>query len=286
VHGPIARMCDVAGNGHHREKVRIIPLHRHARDRISIVARPELMEITQRAVIDAADAEDIGNPKHLIVDGTEDQAAALAGIAPGWDVHRHARPDGQWLGGNKWPYWYLLEIARANTAPGDEALCLEDDLEFATNAIQRMLLLRIPRDVHVMQFFSGFLFRDPKTPPGLWRSPAPVQGCQALKFGRATLDKLCEWKRNPEWQKFNESDVALGLAQQRLALRFANHLPDIVQHVGDVSAVSHGMMAEAGITDGASVDVANQSLAERTSRTYVGPDFDCLRLFARSDLYL
>jgi hypothetical protein len=240
-----------------------------------------------RAVVAAAVAEEIPNPKHIIVDGTEDDASSLAAIAPGWTVHRYERPAGQWLGGNKWPYWRLLEIAAKTTEPGDEALTLEDDLEFAPNALTRMLLLPTPADVAMLQFFSGFVFTQPKMHPGIWRSPASVQGCQAIKFPRATLELLCRWKNeDAEWQKYNESDVALGLAQQRLRLRLAHHLPDVVQHIGDVSAVSHGITVEAGITDELQIDASNHTLAGRTSANYVGAHFDCLRLFARHDLYL
>jgi hypothetical protein len=239
-----------------------------------------------RAVIDAARAEDLENPKHILVDGTADEAATVSELAKGWIVHQYQRPDGQWLGGNKWPYWRLLEIAFDATAVGDEALILEDDLEFPVNALQRMLLLRIPRDVSVVQFFSGFLFRQPETQPGLWRSPAPVQGCQALKYSRSTLQILKAWKNHPEWQKFNESDTALGVAQQRLGLRFANHLPDVVQHIGSVSAVSYGTMKQAGIADDSTdLEICDRSLGGRVSVNYVGKNFDCLRLFARHDVF-
>lgn len=241
-----------------------------------------------RAVVAAASLEAIDNPKHIICDGTFDDVQELRTVTgPDWTIHRYERPPGQWLGGNKWPYWRLLEIAFATSAPGDDALCLEDDLEFPPNSLLRMLLLKIPRDVGVVQFFSGFLFRQPRMHPGLWRSPAPVQGCQALKYSRETLALLVRWKHeDAEWQKYNESDVALGLAQERLRIRFANHLPDVVQHIGDVSAVSHGMLAEAGIDEGQELSVADRTLAERTSVNYVGPHFDCMRLFARNDLYL
>lgn len=241
-----------------------------------------------RAVFAAAELEKTPNPKWLVVDGTTDDVEQLSQIAgPSWGVVRYERPAGQWLGGNKWPYWRMIELAHELTPPGDEALLLEDDLEFAPNALMRMLLLRNPRDVNVVQFFNGFLFRQPKMHPGLWRVPAPVQGCQALKFSRETLELLVRWaKKDDEWQKYNESDVALGLAQERLLLRFASHLPDVVQHIGNVSAVSHGMMAEAGINGAVELATADRSLSERTSVNYVGPHFDCMRLFVRNDFFL
>ncbi len=239
-----------------------------------------------REIVHQAQVEKLDNPKWMVVDGTPEDLVELQALAPAWNICRHDRPIGQWLGGNKWPYWRLLELAKEETRDLDEALLLEDDLTFPINALTRMVTLRNPRDVDVMQFFSGFLFKERQTFPGLWRTPAPVQGCQALKYSAAALARLVDWSKNPEWQKFNESDVALGLAQQRLGLRFANHLPDIVQHAGDVSRVSQGMLVEAGIDDQATKDIASKSLAGRTSATYVGDNFDCMRLFCRHDLFL
>lgn len=240
-----------------------------------------------RAVISAAKEENLPCAKHLIVDGTADEARTVAALAPGWAVLRYDRPDGQWLGGNKWPYWRLLEIANQLTGAGDDALTLEDDLEFAPNSLTRMLLFPVPEDVSVVQFFSGFLFKQAQMPPGLWRTPAPVQGCQALKYSKKALDLLVKWKESDvEWQKFNASDDALGLAQERLRLRFAHHLPDVIQHIGNVSAVAHGMLRQAGIDDKIEADRCDKTLSDRTSANYVGKHFDCLRLFSRHDLYL
>lgn len=239
-----------------------------------------------RAVVAQAEREQLDAKKWLLVDGSVEDAVELQTVAPGWNIFRFDRPAGMWLGGNKWPYWRLLELAEEETNDLDEALILEDDLTFAINSLTRMVTLRNPRDVDVMQFFSGFLFTQKETFPGLWRTPAPVQGCQALKYSVNALRRLVAWSKNPEWQKFNESDVALGLAQQRLGLRFANHIPDIVQHAGEASRVAEGMLIEAGIDDQATKDIASKSLAGRTSATYIGDHTDCMRLFSRHDLYL
>jgi hypothetical protein len=238
-----------------------------------------------RAVVEQAKREEIANPLYMVIDGTEEDAAELADIAPGWMIHRHQRDPGNWIGGNKWPYWRLLEVARETTAPLGDALILEDDLEFAKNALGRMTLFPVPADVHAVQFFSAWLIRTPKAHPGLWRTPASVQGCQAIKFPRRTLEQLVEWKKNDLFQPFNESDVALGVAQAALGLRWSNHMPDLVQHTGAVSAVVTGMLEEAKIDEGIAVEAANASLGGRTSVNYPGPNFDCMKLFARHDLY-
>jgi predicted amidohydrolase YtcJ len=138
-----------------------------------------------------------------------------------------------------------------------------------------------------VQFFSAWLFgiAVAEPTPGLWRTPATVQGCQAIKFPARTLKKLVAWARLPEWQKFNESDVALGLAQQRMSMRIANHMPDIVQHTGHVSVVSHGMLEEAGITDEFTRNLASASLPGRVSANFPGKHFDAMKLFSRHDLF-
>lgn len=221
---------------------------------------------------------------YVLVDGTEEDAAEVAELAPGWMVHRHAKRPDIWLGGNKWPYWRLLELARETTPALGDAVLLEDDIELCRNAIGRMALFPIPRDVDGVHFFNGFYFRGEKTHPGLWRTPAGVMGCQAIKFPRRTLDRLVEWKSAEEWQKHNESDVALGLAQARLGLRFGCHMPDIVQHVGAVSLVSHGMMEQADIPKEGRGD-ADRTLGGRVSINYPGPRYDAMGLFAVHDLY-
>ncbi len=225
-------------------------------------------------------------PRHIVVDGSDADVAELEQICGSlWQVTRYERPSATWLGGNKWPYWKLLRVARDATPADGEALVLEDDLTFCKNAVRRMLMLEVPFDVDWLQFFSAWLFPTPHTHPGLWRSPATLQGCQALKFPRRTLERLCAWaEKDPEWQKYNESDVALGLATERLDLRCANHMPDLVQHAGHYSAVSAGMMVEAGISDELERAAATDSLRGRVSVNF-SPQFDAMKLFAHHHLF-
>jgi hypothetical protein len=239
-----------------------------------------------RAAIKQAEGEEIDHPLHVIVDGTDDDCAEVQAVAPGWIVHRFDRgPNGNrspitGIHGNKWPYWHMLKVATETTLPGDEAILLEDDLQFGVNALTRMLTFRVPANVDILQFFSGFLFKTPNAWPGLWRSPAPFLGCQAVKFPRRTLVALTEWGTDPEWQKYNDADMAIGLAQERLSLRIAHHIPDIVQHIGDISAVEHMKADGAGINEGPGRQFCDTSLGMgRTSVNFTG-EFDCMRLFA------
>lgn len=240
-----------------------------------------------------------GLAAHVVVDGLEqlafeDFASDLADLGD-FTSYRFERPAGSFKGGNKLPYFHLLELA---LEAGGDVVALEDDLELCENAMLRMITFPVPKDVAWVQFFSAWTFRDEKIAgiasserapwrphPGLWRVPSPLQGCQAIKYPHRTLEQLVDWKRrDPEWGKYNESDVALGLAQERLSLRNACHSPDLVQHVGDSSVVSHGMMDEAGV-EGADRAAADDSLVGRRSVTYPGRSFDAMRLFARHGVY-
>ena len=56
VHRTVAPMRDVAGYGHRRKEIGIIPLHQHPDNRVGIVAGPEFMKVFQRTVIHASAA--------------------------------------------------------------------------------------------------------------------------------------------------------------------------------------------------------------------------------------
>ena len=250
-------------------------------------------------LVDQIEHEDPACERHVIVDGKPEDLEQLperlvSSLA--WHVHRFERSPTAFKGGNKLPYWHLLELARN---AGGDVVALEDDLELCTNALTRMLTFPVPNDVAWVQFFSAWTFRDERTKSaeplrtwkahaGLWRPPSLLQGCQAIKFPHRTLEQLVAWRhRDEHWQLYNESDVSLGLAQQRLGMRGSCHQPDLVQHVGDSSAVAHGVLDEAGITDAAAAErgYADGSLGGRRSETYPGKSFDAMRLYARNDFY-
>jgi hypothetical protein len=69
--------------------------------------------------------------------------------------------------------------------------------------------------------------------------------------------------------QFTQSDRALALWLFAEGQRFGVHVPELVQHVGDVSAVE---------------DVTTMA-KWRTSKTWPGRDFDAMRLYARDELY-
>lgn len=225
--------------------------------------------------------------KCIVVDGNEQDFAQVrelvddfCGIA--W-VELFTKPATAKLGGNKLAYFALLELAAKLER---DALVLEDDLENSSNAIERALMFPVPADVDLVQFFSGWTLTDARMHFGLWRTPAPFAGCQAVKFPLRTLERLLAWARvSAEFQKYNASDQAVSIAQRRLGLRVGNHCPDIFQHEGKQSAVDAGIMEEGNIVDEDSIELAKDSLRGRRSVTWRGKNFNCMRLFAGHELY-
>jgi len=200
-----------------------------------------------------------GLQRHLVVDGEE-----IPALDPGWTLSRFTEPH---FKGNKYAYWHVFKLA---VDLGGDALILEDDLELCKNAVRRMTSFAIPDDVDWVQFFAPHVLRVEKSIVGLWRPPPTyIQFAQAMLYPARTLRKLVTWSREREWQKFNESDRALGLATERLGLRYAVHAPDLVQHVGAVSQAS-----------------GNDTLCDwRTSKTYPGRDFDAMALYGADQLF-
>lgn len=180
----------------------------------------------------------------------------------------YRRPEGS-LPGNKLAYWHCLELAER--IPGADAVILEDDVEPCTNALRRMAMFEIPADLGFVTFFAPAVFQGKKQYPGLWRTPTPLHGTQAIKFSARTLTALVEWKTDPEFLKFSASDSMIGLASFRLGIRHAAHCPELVQHTGAVSAVSPGLTLDDRL---------------RSALTFPGRNFDALSLYSVNKAFL
>lgn len=186
----------------------------------------------------------------------------------GWEIHEYSRADDHTeLRGNKLPYFRLLSLGFER---GGDLLALEDDLLFAGNALRRMLGFIIPKDLAWVQFFCPQALPHELSYPGLWRPPAPSSlFCQATKYSPWGLKRLMEWREDPEFVKWDASDVALAMACRRLELKYGAHCPELVQHAGELSQASLG----------------EKLSTWRTSRTWPGPAFDSMQLWRRDDLY-
>lgn len=190
-------------------------------------------------------------------------------VPDGWRWRSFSRPPGTFAG-NKLAYWAALEEALRLCDGSDSAIVLEDDLAFCQNALRRMATFPIPRDCDWLAFYSPATFQGKQSFPGLWRTPTPVLGCQALKFSRKALARLVEWSSMLDFQRFTSSDQSLELARVLLGMKYAAHCPELVQHVGEDSAVERGMSLD--------------SMRWRRAQTF-SATLDAMALFSRDDLY-
>jgi hypothetical protein len=217
------------------------------------------------ATLDAIDREAVPVAAQvLFIDGTETPPE----VKPEWEIvhwqRRHMA-----LRGNKLPYFALLENAFARGH--DQVLVFEDDLVFSENAVRRMVTLPVPTDCAFLQFFSPHLLPAAFMQPGIWRPPlGSVKFCQAIKYTRPTLARLIDWAENDrEFGKFVQSDQALNCAVYRLQLRYGVHCPDLVDHVGEISAATPGDM----------IDDEERGAQRRRSSCFGDVGFDALRLY-------
>lgn len=201
---------------------------------------------------------------HVVCDVTRADVAPT--LPEGWELHKFARPAGTFQG-NKLAYWHALRIALTRNA--DAALIFEDDVDFAINALRRMVSFPIPRDLSFVMFYCPAVFQNPRVFPGLWRTPTPVIGTQAIKFSRDALRSLDEFSRLHAFQAHTASDEMLEGARAMLGMKYGAHCPEIVQHVGDESAVDFG---------------ADLSHRWRRAHTFA-KQLDAMALYARDEYF-
>jgi hypothetical protein len=201
---------------------------------------------------------------HVVCDVTRDERVPT--LPEGWELHKFARPAGTFQG-NKLAYWFALRLAMINGS--DAGLVFEDDVDLAANALRRMVSFPIPRDLSFVMFYSPAVFQNPRVFPGLWRTPTPVIGTQAIKFKRDALRKLDEFSRLDVFNSFTASDEMLEGARAMLGMKYGAHCPEIVQHVGDESAVDLG---------------ADLSHRWRRAHTFA-KQLDAMALYARDELF-
>jgi hypothetical protein len=152
--------------------------------------------------------------------------------APGWQVLSVVgKPAGS---GNRDPWFHAIHIAHSL---GDDALCLEDDIEFAPGALRYMLDFKVPGDLGFVQFFASKAVVPPGTKPGLVRAPiGSSRFLQAVKYSRSGLLSLDTFRGSPTYKKTPQSaDQTVAAACKAQNIRYAIHVPSLVQHVGVVS---------------------------------------------------
>jgi hypothetical protein len=201
---------------------------------------------------------------HVVCDVTK--ADAPPKLPEGWTLHKFAR-EHDTIAGNKLAYFFALRVALSLNA--DAALVFEDDVAFCPNALRRMVTFPIPPDLSFVMFYAPAVFQHPRIFPGLWRTPTPVVGTQAIKFSRSALRKFDEFSHFEAFNAFHASDQILEVGRGLLGMKYGAHCPEIVQHVGDESAVDVG---------------ADLSHRWRKSQTFAA-QLDAMALYARDELF-
>jgi len=142
--------------------------------------------------------------------------------------------------GNRDAFFAALKFAYENK---EDLLFLEDDLRFCKNAIPYMLGFSVPLGIGWVQFFTpGPVRRDHA--PGLHIAPPGTSMFnQALLFPVDTLRRLTDWN-DVAGCDMQASDGALKQASRELGISWASHVPDLVQHIGEVSVYDDGRRLE------------------------------------------
>ena len=200
----------------------------------------------------------------VVCDNTRSDARPT--LPAGWELVSYTKPDGS-LPGNKLPYWEALRVAL--DAGGDGGIVFEDDVDLCGNALRRMCTFPIPSDLAFVMFYAPAVFQAAKVFPGLWRTPTAVIGTQAIKFTRDVLQRLWDFRTLDHFMAYTASDQILDHARVLLRLKYGAHCPEIVQHVGDESAVDYG------------ADLSNRW---RHSVTFVR-QLDAMSLYSRDELF-
>ena len=200
-------------------------------------------------------------------DESADDERAVRTIVGGDVLVRTFDAEVSTFGGNKHAYWAAIQLALEQSA--DDLLILEDDLSFCGNGFLRMLTFPIPVDLDWVSFFGPHILLHGRAWAGLWRTPAPSFGTLAIKFRRAPLQKILAWSRSsPDFGRFKVNDQALDLCRKDLGLRWALHVPELVEHTGVKSTQGDSMSDN------------------RRAQSWPGPRFDALSLYSRHDLFL
>jgi hypothetical protein len=152
--------------------------------------------------------------------------------APGWQVLAFSNKEPN--SGNRDPWFRAIHVAQQL---GDDALCLEDDIEFAPGALRYMLDFKVPGDLGFVQFFASKAIVPPDTKPGLVRAPlGSSRFLQAVKYSRSGLLVLDTFAGSSTYKKTPQSaDQTVAAGCKEYGIRYAIHVPSLVQHVGAVS---------------------------------------------------
>lgn len=153
----------------------------------------------------------------------------------GWQVVVLQRES---VNGNGLPYRKILEAA----AQDDEGLVLfEDDVHLVAGAIPYLEDFVVPRDLAVVSFCQCLIRSE--SPWGLYRAPGwSMRMTQCCKFSRAGIATILAGWTEEESKTMNMgmSDAGIAFALGRAKLPWGMHIPDLANHIGEVSTLTVG----------------------------------------------
>jgi hypothetical protein len=166
-----------------------------------------------------------------------DVSAHRPELPPPWELEAFDRPASV-VPQNKWALWRGMRIA---LEAGEDLVTFEDDVLLCRNGAVQAETLAVPPDVAWLSLYDPWF--DTRCPHGLWRSRAlTFMYAQAMKFPLRSLELLLLF--NPISHDRTGADDLLASLGRMLGLTYAVHVPSIAQHVGAVSAVGNGDLAD------------------------------------------
>ena len=176
-----------------------------------------------------ASIDESATGRRVIVSDSDEPIA----VPRGWELDTFVRPITQ-IPDNRWSLWRAFILA---VEAGQDLVVCEDDVRWCRSGARYAERLTVPADVNWVTLFDT-AFRA-GAPHGLWRARAPVFAyAQAIKFSLRT----CRLMRAAGCLAYDRagSDNQLAAIGALFGLTYAVHVPSLVQHVGDVSAVGNG----------------------------------------------
>lgn len=178
------------------------------------------------ALLDAVEAE--GKSGVILTDGP------IPRTRPGWDAVCTGAVKGSRLSG-----WACLRYIAAS---GQDGLLLEDDVLPVGGGVARMLGFEVPKHHAFLSFFDIRIPWFPRVPGIYSEGSDQFMQAQALKIPLATAQRLQDEDptriHRAGFNPLHAFDLCLGvLAAELVCPTYGIVWPNLVQHVGDQSAV-------------------------------------------------
>jgi hypothetical protein len=195
-----------------------------------------------------------------------------------WNGRRLVVADGPLSTRSDWPvlagpsrlgqmrtYWRALAtgVDEARRHGSDRITIFEDDVEICHNALQYMERARMPDALDFVTWFDGHVV-PPGSRHGIYPVPAQYFFClQGVTWRVSVAERLLAAPQAQAWPEPHRGDILI--ARILAGRKYGVHVPNLVQHRGDVSLCNPGQ-GLAGV---------------RTAANYPGPQLDALQLVTK-----